>query len=101
MGTPDDVAYIANVSRFFLDSRTARVTWTVLVILASLGLAYAVRGVLLLVTLSLFFAYLLVPRVRLVERWLTRRRALAIAVVYLVVLAALGGAGAGAAVGPP
>jgi predicted PurR-regulated permease PerM len=98
MGTPDDVAYTADVSRFFLDSRTARVTWTILVILATLALAYAVRGVLLLVALSLFFAYLLFPLVRLVERWVTRRRALAIAVVYLVVLAALGGAGV--AVGP-
>jgi predicted PurR-regulated permease PerM len=98
MGTSDDVAYTAGVSRFFLDSRTARVTWTILVILATLALAYAVRWVLLLVALSLFFAYLLFPLVRLVERWLTRRRTLAIAVVYLVVLAALGGAGA--AVGP-
>jgi predicted PurR-regulated permease PerM len=97
MGTLDDLAYIAGVGRFFLDARTARVTWTLLVILASLGLAYALRGVLLLVALSLFFAYLLFPLVRLVERWLTRR-ALAIAVVYLVVLAALGEAGA--AVGP-
>jgi len=82
------------VGRFFLDSRTVRVTWTILVILATLGLAYVLRGVLLLIALSLFFAYLLFPLVRLVERWLVRRRALAIGVVYLVVLAALGGAGA-------
>ena len=87
------------MSRFaVLDARTARVTCTILVILATLGLAYAMRGVLLLVALSLFFAYLLFPLVRLAERWVTRRRALAIAVVYLVVLGALGGAGA--AVGP-
>ena len=85
---------MASVGRFFLDSRTARVTWTILVILATLGLAYALRGVLLLIALSLFFAYLLFPLVRLVERWLVRRRALAIGVVYLVVLAALGGVGA-------
>jgi predicted PurR-regulated permease PerM len=86
------------VSRLFLDARTVRVTCTILVILAALGLAYAMRGVLLLVALSLFFAYLLFPLVRLAERWVTRRRALAIAVVYLVVLAALGGVGA--VVGP-
>ena len=53
---------------------------------------------LLLVALSLFFAYLLFPLVRLVERWVTRRRALAIGIVYLVVLAVL--AGGGVAVGP-
>src|SRR4029453_4863183 len=83
-----------SVGRFFLDSRTVRIAWTILVILATLGLVYALRGVLLLVALSLFFAYLLFPLVRLVERGLIRRRALAIGVVYLVVLAVLGGAGA-------
>jgi predicted PurR-regulated permease PerM len=82
------------VTRFFFDARTARATCTILAILAALGLAYAMRSVLFLVALSLFFAYLLFPLVRLTERWLTQRRALAIAVVYVVVLAALGGAGA-------
>ena len=85
---------MASVDRFFLDSRAARVTWTILVIFASLALAYALRGVLLLLALSLFFAYLLFPLVRLVERWLIPRRALAIGIVYLVVFAALGGVGA-------
>jgi predicted PurR-regulated permease PerM len=98
MGRSNDVAYSTSVNRFFLDARTARVTWTILVILAILALAYAVRAVLLLVALSLFFAYLLFPLVRLVERWLIGRRSLAIAVVYLVVLAAL--VGGGIAVGP-
>lgn len=85
---------MTSVGRFFLDSRTARVTWTILVILAALGLAYALRAVLLLFALSLFFAYLLFPPVRFVERWLIKRRALAIGIVYLVVFAALGGVGA-------
>ena len=86
------------MSRFFLDARTARATCTILVILGALGLLYMLRGALLIVALSLFFAYLLFPLVRLAERWLTRSRLLAIVVVYLVVLAALGGAGV--AVGP-
>jgi len=85
---------MTSVGRFFLDSRTARVTWTILVILAALGLAYVLRAVLLLFALSLFFAYLLFPPVRFVERWLIKRRALAIGIVYLVVFAALGGVGA-------
>ena len=87
-----------NSSRFGLDPRAARVTWTILVFLAALGLAYAVRQVLLLVALSLFFAYLLFPLVRLAQQWVIHSRPLAIAVVYLVVLAVLGGVGA--AVGP-
>jgi len=86
------------LSRFFLDSRTARVTWTILVILGVIGLAYAVREVLLLLALSLFFAHLLFPVVHLTQRRVVRRRALAIAIVYLVMLAAM--IGLGVAVGP-
>jgi predicted PurR-regulated permease PerM len=85
-------------SRFGLDPRAARVTWTILVFLAALGLIYAVRYVLFLVALSLFFAYLLFPLVRLTQRWVRHSRPLAIAVVYLLVLAVLGGVGV--AVGP-
>jgi predicted PurR-regulated permease PerM len=85
-------------TRFFLDPRTARATWTILVIFGALGLVYTVRRLLLLAALSLFFAFLLFPAVRLVERWLGPRRLLAIVVVYLALLAALGGAGF--AVGP-
>ena len=77
---------------FGLDPRAARVTWTILVFVAALGLAYAVRQVLFLVALSLFFAYLLFPLVRLVQQWVIASRPLAIALVYLVVLAVLGGA---------
>ena len=86
------------MSWVFLDARTARATWTILVIVGVLGLAYVLRNVLLLAALSLFFAYLLFPLVRLTERWVIERRLLAIVVVYLVVLAALGGAGV--AIGP-
>lgn len=89
---------VVKSSRFGLDPRAARVTWTILVFLAALGLAYVVRRVLFLVALSLFFAYLLFPLVRLAQRWVRHSRPLAIAVVYLVVLAVLGGAGI--AVGP-
>src|SRR5512132_2408551 len=82
----------------FLDARAARVTWTILVFVGVLGLAYVLRNVLLLAVLSLFFAYLLFPLVRLTQRWVIGHRLLAIVVVYLVVLAALGGAGV--AIGP-
>ena len=67
-------------------------------IVGVLGLAYVLRNVLLLAALSLFFAYLLFPLVRLTQRWVIGHRLLAIVVVYLVVLAVLGGAGV--AIGP-
>jgi predicted PurR-regulated permease PerM len=83
--------------RLFLDARTARVAWTILVFLGGLGLAYALRHVFVLVALSLFFAFLLFPLVRLTERVIPSRL-LAIAAVYLVLFAA--GGGAAIAVGP-
>jgi len=75
------------------DARAARITWTILVILGGFGLIYAMRRLVILVALSLFFAYLLFPLVRLAQRWLLPTRSLAIAAVYVVILAALGGAG--------
>ena len=50
------------MNRHFLDARAARATWTILVFVAALGLAYVLRNVLLLGVLSLFFAYLLFHR---------------------------------------
>ena len=78
---------------FSVDARAARITWTILVILGGLGLIYAMRRVIILVAFSLFFAYLLFPLVRLAQRWLLPIRSLAIAAVYVIILAALGGAG--------
>jgi predicted PurR-regulated permease PerM len=85
---------------FFLDARTARVTWTVLVFAAGLYLLYLIRTLLLLFVFALFFAYLIFPVVRAVEGRLPRRggRTLAIAVVYVLLLLALLGLGLG--VGP-
>jgi predicted PurR-regulated permease PerM len=77
---------------FSLDARAARITWTILIILGAFALIYAMRRVVILVALSLFFAYLLVPLVRLTQR-LIPMRSLAIAAVYVVILTALGGAG--------
>ena len=85
---------------FFLDARAARVTWTVLVFAAGLRLLYLLRTPILLFVFSLFFAYLIFPIVRVVERGLPRwgGRPLAIGVVYLLLLLALVGVGLG--VGP-
>jgi len=80
------------VSWFSLDARVARITWTILVILGGFALIYAMRRVVIVVALSLFFAYLLFPLVRLTQR-LIPIRSLAIAAVYVVILAAVGGAG--------
>lgn len=83
-----------------LDPRAARITWTVFVAAGILGLIYLLRGLLLLLAFSLFFAYLIFPLVRLCERWvpLVHGRTRAIALVYLLLLLGLGAAGA--SIGP-
>jgi predicted PurR-regulated permease PerM len=84
---------------FFLDPRAARVTWTVLVMLAAVALVWTLRKVLLLLAFALFFAYLIWPLVTFAQRIVgARRRTLSVALVYVVLLLAI--AGAGAAVGP-
>jgi len=79
-----------------VDRPTLRVLWTIAVFVGALALLWLIRKVVLLLTFAIFFAYLIFPLVRLVQRWrpLRRRRTLAIAVVYVVLLGALGGAGA-------
>jgi predicted PurR-regulated permease PerM len=75
----------------FLDPRTLRVVWTILVVFGALALLYLLRTVLLVAAFAVVFAYLLFPLVKLAERGLPRsgRRPAAIGVVYLVLVAAL------------
>ena len=80
---------------FFLDVRTARVVWTILLFVGAIALVYELRKPIFLFVFSLFFAYLILPLVTVVERRLPRRgrRPLAIAIVYVVLLGALVGLG--------
>ncbi len=84
-----------------LDPRTLRVVGTVLAVLGALALLYLLRTVLLVLVFAVVFAYLIFPLVKLAERGLPRsgRRSVAIAAVYLVLVAAL--STLAALVGPP
>ena len=93
----DDAAYAVTAFR----TRTVlRLVVLLLVIAAGFWLLYLLRGVILLVALSLFFAYLIAPLVDFISRpivvarrqWVIRR-AFAIAIVYLTLLTSLGIAG--------
>src|SRR4029450_6144430 len=77
--------------RRVLDPGTLRAAWTLLALAGTLTLIYRLRTVLLLLVFSVVFAYLLFPLVKLAERGLpvARRRPLAIALVYLVLVAML------------
>ena len=74
-----------------------RVIFTVLAVVAALWVLYALTGVLLLLVLSIFFAYLIAPLVEFACRAFTVRgheyalpRPLAIGIVYLLIFGALG-----------
>ncbi len=72
------------------DSKAARCTWTVAIVLALIYLVYLVRATLFIFVLALLFAHLLSPLVNLIDRLLpnrktpTRTPALALAYILLV-----------------
>ncbi len=79
-----------------LSARAARITWTVLIVLAILALIYKIRETVVLFMTALFFAYVLWPAVSFIERHTPRRvrRTLALTIVYLLFIGALVGIGA-------
>ena len=90
---------------------TVRATWTqarailgvillVLVVAAGLWTLYMLEGVILLVVLAMFFAYLVAPLVDMVDRFIARlsrerlkSRAAAIGVVYVLLFGSIGSIG--------
>jgi len=75
-----------------IDSRTARSTWTVLLILAIVGAAYLVRRTLLIFICAILLAYLLAPLLRLAERFRPPRipRTVSLLILYIAIMTALG-----------
>ena len=74
------------------DTRIARATWTVLLILLAAAITWLARGALLVFVLALLLAYLIAPAVALAHRWLPIRWSYGVklGVVYLLLF---GGAG--------
>src|ERR1019366_4905297 len=72
-----------------LDSRTSRVLFTALLFAVGLGFLYAARRTLILFLFAIFFAYLINPAVARMEK-LVRSRVWGIAIIYLLLLVALG-----------
>jgi predicted PurR-regulated permease PerM len=73
----------------FFDSRTSRVVFTLLVFALGLGFLYAARRTLILFLFAVFFAYLINPAVAKLDK-VVRGRTRAIAVIYLLLLLAVG-----------
>src|SRR5690242_16525252 len=74
-----------------IDPRTLRVVWTVFVFGLIIAVVYFIRETLLLFALAVFFAYMLSPLVQLVQRITPRRRGLALAIVYVILVGAIVG----------
>jgi predicted PurR-regulated permease PerM len=74
-----------------IEYRAARVTWTVFLVALAIATAYAIRATLVVMAVSLFFAYMLMPLVGLVERFTPKRVSFtaALALVYLALIGAL------------
>ena len=79
-----------------IDPQAARVVWTVFLIGLLVFLLYSIRRTLFIFIVALFFAYMLSPVVDLVNRFTPPRfsRTLSLAIVYLLLVAVLVGAGA-------
>lgn len=91
------VAHAATEATWLQTRAILRVVFIVLAVAAGLWLLYALEGVILIVVLSIFFAYLISPLVTLVRRPFKLRggeralpRPLAIGIVYLVLFGSLG-----------
>jgi predicted PurR-regulated permease PerM len=98
--TTADIATVAAVRATWTQTRTILgLILLVLVIAAGLWMLYKLEGVILLVVLAVFFAYLIAPLVDLVHKLLGRKdrprasRAPAIGLVYLLLFGSIGGTG--------
>ncbi len=78
---------------FGIDEKALRVTWTIFLFTLFLIVLYSVRETLLVFAGAIFFAYALSPIVTLIERFIPKRRALVLGIVYVVLLGALVGLG--------
>jgi predicted PurR-regulated permease PerM len=76
-----------------VDPRTFKVVWTIFLFGLLIATVYAVRETLILLAVAIFFAYMLAPLVNLVERITPRRRGIALAIVYVLLVGGLVTAG--------
>ncbi len=73
-----------------IDRRALRVAWTVFLFGLTLTVVWFIRSTIAVFAAAVFFAYILSPVVGLVERFIKRRRGLALAIVYCLLGRAAG-----------
>jgi predicted PurR-regulated permease PerM len=72
-----------------LDERALRIVWTAFLFVLLITVIYFIRDVILIFAGAIFLAYMLSPIVSLVERYISKRRALALAIVYCLLIGLL------------
>ena len=75
------------------DERALRIAWTVFLLALALLIVYVIRDTLLVFAAAIFFAYMLLPVVAVIERFVQKRRTLALSVVYILLVGAMVGIG--------
>lgn len=65
-----------------IDKRALRVAWTVFLFALFLEIIWSIRATIAVFAAAVFFAYMLSPLVNLVERFIKKRRTLALTIVY-------------------
>ena len=83
------------------DRRAARITWTVFLVAAAIGVVYAVRRTLLVFFLAIFFSYMLFPLVKRIEPMIPTRHARLVATTLVFLLLAVAVTVLLALIGPP
>lgn len=76
-----------------IDERALRMVWTVFLFVLLLALIYFIRETLVIFAVAIFFAYMLSPIVGLIERFIPKRRTLALAIVYVLLIGGMVGIG--------
>ena len=66
-----------------IDARALRITWTIFLFGLLIAIVYYIRSTILLFSAAIFLAYMLSPIVALVEKFMPRRRNLALTIVYV------------------
>ncbi len=72
-----------------IDSRALRVAWTVFLFVLFLSIIYYIRDTLVLFAAAIFVAYMLSPLVDLIERFIPKRRNIALTIVYVLFIGGL------------
>src|SRR5579875_772417 len=76
-----------------IEARAFRIAWTLFLLILVIAIIYEIRQTILVFAGAIFFSYILWPLVSFVQRFTTRRRGLALAIVYVLLIGAMIGIG--------